>query len=268
MKGVTGREGGMGDLFGDGDSGGGRNGRAPKPRKSGRLEESVAATPEDLAAGHRKRLRARFMGGGLSAVADYELLELVLFRAIPRRDVKPLAKRLIARFGGFAGALSAEPARLREIDGLGEAAILEFKIVEAAAQSLARGRSLGQPVLTAWDAVLEHCRTTMGHGAVEEFRVLFLDRKNRLIADEAQGRGTVDQVAVYPREVVKRALELNASALIVAHNHPSGDPTPSKADIEMTDRLAEAAEAVGLVLHDHVIIGAEKTVSFRGERLL
>lgn len=233
-----------------------------KPAKSDKTTK-----PEDMRAGHRARLRSRFMGGGAAAVADYELLELVLFRAIPRRDVKPVAKRLIERFGGFAGAISAEPSRLREIDGLGEAAIIELKIVEAAAHTLAKGRRLGKPILTDGDAAIEHCRAMMAHASVEEFRVLYLDRKNRLIADEPMGRGTVDQVAVYPREVVKRALELNASALIIAHNHPSGDPTPSRADIDMTRQINAAAKAVGLALHDHLVIGAEKTVSFRAENL-
>lgn len=226
------------------------------------------AKPEDLLKGHRIRLRSRFMSGGAAAVADYELLELVLFRAIPRRDVKPVAKRLIDRFGGFAGAISAEPNRLREIDGLGEAAIVELKIVEAAAQALAMGRRLGKPLLTDGDEAVAHCRALMAHKTVEEFRVLFLDRKNRLIAEEAQARGTVDQVAVYPRAVVKRALELDASALIIAHNHPSGDPTPSKADVAMTRQIAAAAKAVGVELHDHLVIGAEKAVSFRAQGLL
>lgn len=231
-------------------------------------EEGRPPKPEDLLKGHRQRLRGRFMSGGAAALAEYELLELVLFRAIPRRDTKPLAKRLIARFGGFTGVISAEPNRLREIDGVGESVIIELKLIEAAAQSLSRGRSLSQPMLSDWESVLDHCRATMAHGAVEEFRVLFLDKKNRLIADEAQGRGTVDEVAVYPREVVKRALELNASALILAHNHPSGDPTPSKADIEITGRLVAAAGAVGLVVHDHVIVGAREATSLRGRGLM
>ena len=224
--------------------------------------------PKDHREGHRARLRTRFMAGGAAAVADYELLELVLFRAIPRRDVKPVAKRLIERFGGFAGAISADPQRLREVDGLGEAAVVELKIVEAAAQALSLGRQLGKPVFSDGDEAVAYCRGRMAHKATEEFRVLFLDRKNRLIAEEAQGRGTVDQVAVYPREVVKRALELDASGLIIAHNHPSGDPSPSKADVRMTRAIAEAAKAVGVALHDHLVIGAEKAVSFRAEGLL
>ena len=208
------------------------------------------------------------MAGGSASVADYELLELVLFRAIPQRDVKPVAKRLIERFGGFAGAVSAEPQRLREIDGLGEAAIVELKIVEAAAQALSLGRRLTKPMFSDGEEAIAYCRTRMAHKTIEEFRVLFLDRKNRLIAEEAQGRGTVDQVAVYPREVVKRALELDASALIIAHNHPSGDPTPSAADIKMTRAIADAAKAIGVTLHDHLVIGADSAVSFRAKNLL
>lgn len=241
----------MGDLFDDGPA-------APKKAKK----------TLDHREGHRARLRTRFMAGGAAAVADYELLELVLFRAIPRRDVKPVAKRVIERFGGFAGAISADPQRLREIDGLGEAAIIELKIVEAAAQALSLGRQLSKPVLSDGDDAVSYCRARMAHKTTEEFRVLFLDRKSRLIAEEAQGRGTVDQVAVYPREVVKRALELDASAIIIAHNHPSGDPTPSKADIQMTKSIAEAARTVGVALHDHLVIGADKAVSFRAKGLL
>lgn len=225
-------------------------------------------TPEDLAKGHRERLRARFMGGGAAAVADYELLELVLFRAIPRRDVKPLAKRLLERFDDFAGVISAEPARLREVAGLGDAAIVEFKIVQSAAQALARGRVRKTRVLGDPATVEAYCRATMGHGAVEEFRVLFLNSKNGLIADERQSRGTVDQVAVYPREVVKRAIELGATALILAHNHPSGDPTPSQADRAITRKLVEIATALGIQIHDHVVIGTQGAFSFRGSGLL
>ncbi len=224
--------------------------------------------PEDLRLGHRERLRMRFMAGGVSAVADYELLELVLFRAIPRKDVKPLAKRLIARFGDFNGAISAEPGRLREIEGLGDAAIRELKIVEAAAHRLTQTRIANRPVLSSWDAVLDYCRATMAHRGTEEFRVLFLDAKNRVLSDEARSPGTVDQAAVYPREVLKRALELGASAMILVHNHPSGDPEPSKADIALTRALVRAAEAVDIAVHDHVIIGKGREVSLRGRALM
>lgn len=212
---------------------------------------------------HRKRLRDRFLAGGPTAVADYELLELLLFRAIPRQDVKPLARRLIEAFGDFGGVLSASGERLREVDGVGDAVVTELRIVEAAAHRLAQGRVLDRPVLSGWGALVEYCRTRMSHRETEEFRVLFLDRKNVLIADEVQGKGTVDHVPVYPREVVKRALELNASALILVHNHPSGDPTPSEADIAMTRQIGEAARALSIVLHDHLIVGRMEEFSFR-----
>ncbi|MFD1882525.1 RadC family protein [Paracoccus pacificus] len=217
---------------------------------------------------HRARLRERFMQGGAGAMPDYELLELVLFRAIPRQDVKPLARRLLDRFGDFNRVLSASNARLLDVDGVGPAVVQELKIVEAAAQRLSRSRVINRPVLTSWDALLDYCHTTMAHGEIEHFRVLYLDRKNVLIADEEQSRGTVDHVPVYPREVVRRALELNASALILVHNHPSGDPTPSDADITMTARIRDAAEVMGIVLHDHLIIGKSRELSFRAEGLV
>ncbi|MFZ8940540.1 MAG: RadC family protein [Gemmobacter sp.] len=212
---------------------------------------------------HRARLRARFMAGGPDAVPDYELLELVLFRAIPRQDVKPLARSLIERFGDFNRVISAPPARLADVAGVGEAVIVELKLIEAAAQRLARARVINRPVLSSWQALIDYCQTALAHRETEEFRVLYLDRKNVLIADEAQARGTVDHVPVYPREVVKRALEINASALILVHNHPSGDPTPSAADIEMTLRIRDAAEVLGIVLHDHLIIGKAREVSLK-----
>jgi DNA repair protein RadC len=217
---------------------------------------------------HRARLRERFMLGGADALPDYELLELVLFRAIPRRDVKPLARALLERFGDFNGVLSAPVARLRDVKGVGDAVVTELKIVEAAAHRLARSRVIGRQVLSSWDALLEYCQTAMAHREIEQFRVLFLDRKNVLIADEAQARGTVDHVPVYPREVVKRALELNATALILVHNHPSGDPTPSQADIDMTDQIQLAAQALGITLHDHLVIGKSTELSFRASGLL
>ena len=219
-------------------------------------------------ADHRARLRERFMAGGPVAMPDYELLELILFRAIPRQDVKPLARRLIETFGDFARVLAAPEARLASIDGVGPAVVTELKIVAAAAQRMARARVLRRPVLSSWDALLDYCHTAMGHEGTEEFRVLFLDRKNVLIADEAQGRGTVDHVPVYPREILRRALELGASALILVHNHPSGDPTPSEADITMTERIRIGAEVMGITIHDHLVIGAGREVSFRREGLL
>jgi len=224
--------------------------------------------PPSYVADHRKRLRERFLAGGAAALPDYEMLELILFRAIPRQDVKPLTHTLLQVFGDFNRVLSAPVSRLAEVKGVGDAVITELKIVEAAAQRLARSRILQRHVISSWDAVLDYCHTTMAHRDTEQFRVLFLDRKNVLVADEAQAQGTVDHVPVYPREVVKRALELNASALILVHNHPSGDPTPSKADIAMTQQIQTAAEALGLTLHDHLVIGKSRELSFRSEGLL
>ena len=217
---------------------------------------------------HRKRLRDRFLTGGAAAMPDYELLELVLFRAIARQDVKPLARRLLETFGDFNGALSAPRERLTEVDGVGEAVVAELKIVEAAAQRLARSRVLNRPLVSSWQALLDYCHATMAHRSVEQFRVLYLDRKNAVIADEEQARGTVDHVPVSPREVVKRALALDASALILVHNHPSGDPTPSDADIAMTARVRDAAAALGIALHDHLVIGRSRELSFRAAGLL
>ncbi|MBW6506454.1 MAG: DNA repair protein RadC [Rhodobacteraceae bacterium] len=214
---------------------------------------------------HRKRLRERFMAGGAAAMPDYELLELLLFRAIPRQDVKPLARRLLDTFGDLNRVLSAPPARLAEVGGVGEAVVQEFKIIEAVAHRMARARVMNRAVLSSWDALLDYCHTAMAHRETEQFRVLYLDRKNVLIADEEQARGTVDHVPVYPREVVKRALEVNASALILVHNHPSGDPTPSESDISMTAKVHEAAQALGIVLHDHLIIGKSRELSFRAQ---
>lgn len=212
---------------------------------------------------HRKRLRQRFRDGGADALPDYELLELVLFRAIPRQDVKPLAHTLLKTFGDFNRVLSASPLRLQEVSGVGEAVVTELKLIEAAAHRLARSRVLQKQLLSTWEALIDYCHTTMAHRETEQFRVLYLDRKNVLIADEEQARGTIDHVPVYPREVVKRALEINASALILVHNHPSGDPTPSPEDIDMTQQVQFAAQALGIVLHDHLIIGKSRELSFR-----
>lgn len=217
---------------------------------------------------HRQRLRRRFLAGGADAMPDYELLELVLFRAIPRRDVKPLVRALLETFGDYNGVISAPAERLREMDGVGDAVVTELKIVEAAAHRLAQSRIMNRPVLSDWKSLLDYCHTSMAHGDIEQFRVLFLDARNRLIADEAQARGTIDHVPVYPREIVRRALQLNAAALILVHNHPSGDPSPSEADIVMTSRVQDAARALGIVLHDHLIIGKSAETSFRSEGLL
>ncbi|MBI3705237.1 MAG: DNA repair protein RadC [Rhizobiales bacterium] len=218
--------------------------------------------------GHRERLRTRFREAGAEAVSDYELLELILFRAIPQRDIKPLAKELIAKFGSFAETVAAPPARLAESKGMGEAAITELKLVHAAASRLARGQVQKRPVLSSWSSVIDYCRTAMAFAEKEQFRVLFLDKRNQLIADELQQTGTVDHTPVYPREVVKRALELSSTALILVHNHPSGDPTPSRADIVMTQSIIEVAKPLGISVHDHIIVGKEGHASFKGLKLI
>ena len=218
--------------------------------------------------GHRERLRQRFRSGGAGAMPDYELLELVLFRAFPRRDTKPLAKALLARFGSFTEAVNAPEERLREVSGIGEAAISELKVVRAAALRLMRGEVLERPVLGSWNQVLDYCRASMGFEATEQFRILFLDKRNQIIADEVQQKGTVDHTPVYVREVVKRALELGSSAIVLVHNHPSGDPTPSRADIEMTKQIVTAAKYLGIVVHDHIIVGKQGHASFRGLGLI
>ncbi len=228
----------------------------------------VSGKQPSYIANHRQRLRARFMQGGADPLPDYELLELVLFRAIPRRDVKPLANALMNRFGDFNRVITAPEARLRDIPGIGDAVIVELKILEAAAHRMARSKIMQQHVVSSWDALLDYCHTVMAHRETEQFRVLYLDRKNVIIADEEQAKGTVDHVPVYPREVAKRALELNASALILVHNHPSGDPTPSQADIDMTGQVLAACEALGMTLHDHLIIGKSTELSFRAEGYL
>jgi DNA repair protein RadC len=218
--------------------------------------------------GHRERLRSRFREGGAAALADYEMLELLLFRCLPRRDVKPLAKRLIADFGSLAEVLAAPPARLEAFKGLGSAAATELALVHAAAQAIAGGKVKGRTVLSSWAQVLEYCRTAMAFDEREQFRILFLDKKNQLIRDEVQQRGTVDHTPVYPREVVRRALELSATAVILVHNHPSGDPTPSRADIEMTRTIVEVAKPLGITVHDHIIIAREGHASMRGMQLI
>jgi DNA repair protein RadC len=230
---------------------------------AGKAEQS-----SDPNAGHRERLRDRFVKGGASAMPDYELLELTLFSALPRRDTKPLAKTLLARFGSFAEVIAAPRARLLEIPGVGDAVVNQLKIVEAAAARLAQTRVIGRPALSSWAALLDYCMAAMARAPSEEFRILFLDRKNVLIADEVQARGTVDHTPVYPREIVKRALDHGASAIILVHNHPSGDPTPSKADIAMTREVAAAAKALGIAIHDHLVIGRSGHASFKSLGLL
>jgi len=218
--------------------------------------------------GHRERLRARFLAGGADAMPDYELLDMTLFAALPRRDTKPLAKALLARFGSFADVIAAPRARLLEVKGVGMSVANHLKIVEAAAHRLAKTKVIGRPALSSWAALLDYCTAAMARAQTEEFRVLFLDRKNVLIADEVQNRGTVDHTPVYPREIVKRALELGASSLILVHNHPSGDPTPSKADIAMTREITSAAKALSIAVHDHLVIGRGGHASFKSLGLL
>jgi DNA repair protein RadC len=218
--------------------------------------------------GHRERLRDRFKDGGPQALPDYELLEMVLFRAIKRGDTKPLAKALIARFGSFAEVISATPERLMEVKGCGPAVATELKLIQAAALRLARGAVVNRPALTSWNAIIEYCRSAMAFDQIESFRLLFMDKKNQLIADEVQQTGTVDHTPVYAREVIKRALELSATALIMVHNHPSGDPTPSMADIDMTKRIIAAGDKLGILVQDHIIIARNGHVSFRNLQLI
>ena len=216
--------------------------------------------------GHRERLKARFREG--AKLADYELLELLLFQAVPRRDTKPLAKTLLDRFGSFSEVLGAPEAQLREVEGVGDSIVHHLKVTVAAAQRFARDRVVERPLLDSWTALIEYCRATMAYEPIEHFRILFLNKKNQLIADEVQQHGTVDHTPVYPREVVKRALELSATAVILVHNHPSGDPTPSAADIQMTKSVADIAKPLGILVHDHIIVGKYGHASFRGLRLL
>lgn len=223
---------------------------------------------QNHASGHRDRLRERFRRAGVEAVQDYELMELILFRAIPRRDVKPLAKEIIKAFGGLPQALAAPVERLTELKGVSENIAIELKIIHAASIKLAQARILDRPVISSWNDLLAYCRAAMADEKTELFRILFLDKKNILIADEVQQRGTVDHTPVYPREVVKRALEHAASAIILVHNHPSGDPTPSRADIEMTHQIQKAAAALNIRVHDHLVIGHKSEVSFKGLGLL
>ncbi|MER9336327.1 DNA repair protein RadC [Mesorhizobium sp. M0293] len=218
--------------------------------------------------GHRDRLRERFASAGPDALPDYELLELLLFRLIPRADTKPAAKALLARFGTLAEVLGAPVGLLREVKGIGPAVALDLKIVAATAQRMARGEVQGREILSSWTQLLAYCRSAMALEAREQFRILFLDKKNALIADEVQQTGTVDHTPVYPREVVKRALELSATAIILVHNHPSGDPTPSRADIEMTKEIIDAGKRLGIGVHDHIIIGRKGYASMKGLLLI
>ena len=247
-------------------------------RKTDRLSETMAAggglvTDREGQArphywGHRERLRQRFLAGGHKPMPEYEILEILLFNAIPRIDVKPLAKRLLAAFGDLNGVVAASEHNLLKVEGATPYVYLQLRIVEAFAQRMGQAKVLKREVMSSWDDLITYCRTSMAHRETEQFRVLFLDRKNTVIADEEQAAGTVDHVPVYPREVAKRALELNASAIILVHNHPSGDPTPSRQDIEMTELIHAACQAISVTIHDHVVIGKETEFSFRSEGLI
>jgi DNA repair protein RadC len=218
--------------------------------------------------GHRGRLRDRFRSAGADALADYEMLELVLFSAQPRGDMKPLAKDLIEKFGSFAEVMHAPEARLAEVGGVGPEIITEIKLIAASASRIARGELKQRPVLSSGAAVIDYCRAAMAFAEKEQFRILFLDKKNQLIADEVQQTGTVDHTPVYPREVVKRALELSATAVILVHNHPSGDPTPSTADVQMTKQIVDIAKPLGIAIHDHIIVGKHGHATLKGLRLI
>ena len=234
------------------------------------LEREANLVPEaiDDKLGHRDRLRQRFRHGGADAMPDYELLEMILFRVFPRGDTKPLAKKLLAKFGTFAEVINAPEERLREVEGIGERAVVELKFIRAAALRLMRGNIMNKVVLGSWNAVIDYCRAAQGFDQREAFRILFLDKRNQLIADEVQQHGTVDHTPVYVREVVKRALELAATAIILVHNHPSGDPTPSRADIDMTKQIVDAARPLGISVHDHIIVGRQGHASLKALRLM
>ena len=233
------------------------------------LDGLAEAAQVDLKAGHRERVRERFNRIGGEAFSDVELLEAVLHLAIPRKDTKDLAKLLLKRFGSFSGVVSAPRERLVEFDQLGEITITNLKIVQAAALRYARDQvDRDQPILSSWSALIDYCRSAMAFEDIEQFRILFLDKKNRLIADEVQQRGTIDHTPVYPREVIKRTLELSATALILVHNHPSGDPSPSTADVQMTRQIIEVARPLGVSVHDHIIIGKSGHASMKGLKLI
>ena len=236
------------------------------PRKPVKPEDQPSEEPHYH--GHRERLRERFFTAGPDALTDYELLEMALFAAIPRRDTKPLAKALLKKFGSFAEVVHAPVARLREVDGIKDASISQLKLLAAAAGRIARGEIRRSVALSSWNDVIDYCRSSMAFSDKEQFRLLFLDKRNQLISDEIQQTGTVDHTPVYPREVIKRALELSATALILVHNHPSGDPTPSQADIQMTKAIIDIAKPLGISVHDHVIVGKNGHASLKGMKLI
>jgi DNA repair protein RadC len=233
----------------------------PKPPKPARAEAPHYH-------GHRLRLRERFRRAGAAALSDYELLEMVLFAAQPRRDMKPLAKALLKRFGSFAEVIHAPETLLREVDGVGESCVDQLKLVAAAATRISKGELKQRTLLSSWNEVIDYFRTSMAFADKEQFRILFLDKRNQLIADEVQQTGTVDHTAVYPREVIERALELSATAIILVHNHPSGDPPPSQADVRMTKAIVDIAAPLGIAVHDHIIVGKGGDASLKGMKLM
>ena len=240
---------------------------APPPGAERDVSDSLPF-PSTGPHGHRARMREKLLARGPGALADYELLEMLLYFAQPRGDTKPLAKALINRFGSFGMALTAPSEQLFEIPGLNMHGVAAMKLVQAASVRLAQSEIVDRPVLGNWDRLMDYLTVVLAREPVEHFRVLFLDNRNQLLADEAHARGTVNHTPVYPREVVKRALEVNATALILVHNHPSGDPTPSREDIDMTGEISEAAAVFSITVHDHVIVGNGRWVSLRKERLL
>jgi DNA repair protein RadC len=239
------------------------NGEAEPTRRQAR-----ASTEIDDKIGHRERLRDRFRDGGTQALPDYELLEMILFRAFPRGDTKPLAKRLIKVFGTFPDVLAADRERLKDVEGVGDRVVDELHLIKVAAERMSRAQIMAKNTLSSWSGVLDYLRLAQAFNSIEQFRVLYLDKKNNLISDEVQGEGTVDHTPVYVREVVKRALELSASAIILVHNHPSGDPTPSRADIDMTKQIIDAGRPLGVAVHDHIIVGRDGHASLKALRLI
>jgi DNA repair protein RadC len=241
---------------------------AEQPAKRSGLGIATSQQEDAHYHGHRDRLRTRYRDHGDTALVDYEILELLLFRLIPRRDTKPIAKALLDRFGTLAGVFGASPALLQEVKGIGESVAFDLKLISTVAHRTLKSDLKGKQVLASWSSVIEYCHAAMAHETREQFRILFLDKRNALIADEVQQTGTVDHTPVYPREVVKRALELSATALILVHNHPSGDPTPSRADIDMTKMIIETAKPLGITVHDHIIVGKDGHASLKGLRLI
>ena len=236
--------------------------------ETGRQFSEVPETKKPHYHGHRDRLREKFRNKGADSLAEYEILELLLFRSIPRRDIKPLAKQLLNEFGSIAEVFAASSQRLSAFKGLGHSAVTDLKLIHAAANAMTADRIRDRTILSSWSAVLDYCRTTMAFSDVEQFRILFLDKRNCLIADEVQQTGTVDHTPVYPREIAKRAMELAATGLLLVHNHPSGDPTPSRADIEMTKIIMDTLKPLGVQVLDHIIIARDGHSSLKGLQLI